>query len=1032
MSHLIPKNKLGKEEITHVVSTLLEKSSLDIELPRSSSSIRDRLQRAGQLWKTFKTDIATAHSRKQASVAVESKTTVPIPAQDPFDGWWQCLTKGDLFGFGLSFSLTDDRDSYIRINANNAEFPTIYSLAGTVDYPREPNPSLSDSSLLALDDPVEGIQATFFRQSSTELVSTFSFGGPDFFAPNGPSYWSLRLQSDGQTMVAVSDTYPDLVGYEVTPLLFRKILAPPVPVRPVGPSIGEIFPDPNDPVNIAKYYFDAMLYQYCVQENVHFHDTDYIGFSKTKEIIARLLSPEGITVTTPIRRLRVTVPGPHYDPGGIGPMTTEDRLTDVFTEGFSYCVGGSTVKICGFKGNWKPLNGTYVNGVAVIEEGAPPNPHPAFVDVGNNTIYAEQCIQVQVYGNPIDPLPDIISGSTDKVKIKFSKHEKKHHKIHKPGKHGTWENVNNKFMLRFDSSDPLKFPRDNIGYAVGIHDCDAEPRVTVTHRIAPDTEFPAMWAALRAFFFLTLRVSTHCWHDGYFPRNSVFLFDTWDILKTAVANNDFWGVNGPPELPRIRTRTNQMVPSGFYQNATLTGPLERRGITTYNDPFGLSMQPGSISDYNISLANYMQAGTIRNVYWALQGTPTGPLQFDPHALGIPGYKALIPGPLPVEFVATLGVLNVVDGKPVPLNPDPTHYNIVRSGANLIRVANGYYAALIDPKWLPPALKNKHIGYLHWVDTFYVPDPDLYAVSGIFNPNGVPKTIRNGREALCRVYSELMRYLSTTLDCDAIIFDVQTNEGGYEFTIQTLAEFFGDDRVNANPFQLSVNKDNGYSQPYNLGDSSTFQSVNDVVAQNYAQFEKFYVSLNRQFYPGSVFEGTPTRPRKVVVLTDYAASSGGDILPHYFMGELQDGNLGANVQAVVIGDIDGRNKGAESDENPVPTNGSDSRLINSLGGPFPGFRYFADLSSFGAQPVGLTGKFMNQQFLEVSPVPALLGKAGRAPMPNDWESTVWQDLGYVTPYQATKGFESYPAPTPQNRSSWRNKRLEAAIATILNL
>lgn len=83
-----------------------------------------------------------------------------------------------------------------------------------------------------------------------------------------------------------------------------------------------------------------------------------------------------------------------------------------------------------------------------------------------------------------------------------------------------------------------------------------------------------------------------------------------------------------------------------------------------------------------------------------------------------------------------------------------------------------------------------------------------------------------------------------------------------------------------------------------------------------------------------------------------------------------------------------------------------------------------------QPVGVTGKFMNEQFLEVKPVPELIGEAGRAPMPNDWETTVWQDLGYVTPYQATKGFEHYPAPNPQDRSSWRNKRLEAAIATAI--
>ena len=588
-------------------------------------------------------------------------------------------------------------------------------------------------------------------------------------------------------------------------------------------------------------------------------------------------------------------------------------------------------------------------------------------------------------------------------------------------------------MLRFDSSNPDQFPRDSIGYAVGIHDCDARPRVTVTHRIAPDTEFPAMWAALRAFSFLTLRVSAHLEFDGYFPTDSVFLFDTWDKLKEAVANNAFWGAPPNPELlalARIRSRISPISPSGFYQNPTLSGPLGRTGLVTYNDPFGLTMQPDSIYNYNINLANYLAPGTIRTVYWALQGTVTGPLQFDPYALGIPGYLPIIPGPLPVEFVATLAVVNVVDGLPIPVNPDPAHYACLDNPGQDTLQANDYYVGLIDPKWLPPALKNKRVGYLHWGDTFPT-DPNLYIVDGIFSPNGVPKTVRYGREALCRVLSEYGRYLATTLDCDVVILDVQTNEGGYKFTIHTLAEFFGGDRINGIPFLWSVNKDQGQSLPYNLGDKSKFESVNNVVAENFAQFEHFYVSLNRQFYPGSVFEGTPERPRKVVFLDDYRTASTGDVLPHYFAGERQDGDLGSNVRNIIIGDIDGRSKGAASDENPVPISESAPRLVNALGGPFPGFRYFGELANgFAMQPVGVTGKFMCEQFLKVKPVPELIGEAGRAPMPNDWETTVWQDLGYVTPYQATKGFEHYPAPNPQDRSSWRNKRLEAAIATAI--
>ena len=263
---------------------------------------------------------------------------------------------------------------------------------------------------------------------------------------------------------------------------------------------------------------------------------------------------------------------------------------------------------------------------------------------------------------------------------------------HEP-KRGTFRNVYNHFMLDFDSSDCEQFPRDELGWAINVK---GDPVVKVTHRFSSDMQYPAFYAAIRALFFSLYQVSQHNLFAGFFAPYSMFLFNTWDELKNAACNRIIiWGSSSFSGSNFINTRTSQAVPSGFYNNVVTAGSGSgARGVTTYNDPFGLNQLPGSRYDYNIILANYTTEA--KNIYWAIAGTPTGRTQFNPTDVG---YKPAIPGSGPAQFVSTLGNMHIVDGKPVPENPDPTYYSIFGSyllpNAD-VRNANGYYVGLIDP------------------------------------------------------------------------------------------------------------------------------------------------------------------------------------------------------------------------------------------------------------------------------------------------------------------------------------------------
>ena len=794
-------------------------------------------------------------------------------------------------------------------------------------------------------------------------------------------------------MCASFDSHAEYIGLESEFGYYAKINQPPA-IRPFDDT-NSGFPPVTDPVYMAQYIYNALTLNHLDAQNVNFQDRDYRSFAEREAIFNKLLN-EGITICTPIRAIRVTKPGEHYlaeysdQFAPNAELISSIKVTDIFTEGYSFATTGATVCIRGFEGPWKALNGKYVNGVAITEEGAVPNPRSAFVDI-----------------------------SSDK-------------------KEGTFQNVYNHFQLRFNSCNAKKFPRDNEGWAKCLK---GNPFVKVTHRITSDMEYPAFFAAMRAMFYLMYQVSQHTGRfNARFAPGSIFLFNTWEELKNNVAIGNFWGNLGGDTL--VRSRTAQAVPSGFFNNVTLA----RRGLTTYNDPFGLTQQPGSKYDYNIVMANYLDQSKIRNLYWAIAGTPatnpgdpTAPngqfLQFDPAILA-PDYKPAFPGPQKAEFVGALGNVAMVNGRPQPqfpaIDPNGTYFSLIgdqiAAGADSTFLSNAYYVGLIDQS----LTGGKKIGYLRWQDEGAL-DPFLYMLTSLFPPIAAqlpPANPRYGREAAAQVFSNWTRYLNNE-GCESVILDIRSNNGGFSELAFTLAEFFGDDR--AATFKRWSRKDSGNSALLNFADNSQFSFVNDVAAKSAASFSKFYVQQNEATYPGSVFRGSAGQPKKVIILTDHAAASGGDYFPHVLMGENLDGNLGSNTTATIIGDIDGRLKGASTTRMPTPASRFMNGFYDSNGNPFPPIRYSADWA-VGIFFNGLTGIPFNIQteLLAPSPAPSLKGAAGGNPLPNDWHTNVWPALGFIpAPAGLFDASIAKGLPNPNDRSSWRDPWLEQAVLAAIS-
>ena len=300
----------------------------------------------------------------------------PIP--DPaFQGWWKMETRGNEHGFGFG-ALTDDIDSYVFIDFSQFDpdinpFIEIKTTCGTPIFPRECTPL----------DVGKGIKGNlYYVPSSTQLVNIFDLNGPAFDPTIGQSKWSLELQADKETIVASSDSQPQWVGYSVTSTLLRKVQEPP-PVRPYDDTETS-FPSVTDPVEMAKYIYNALELNYNQPQNIHLKDRDYRCFERRQAIFHRMLT-KGISYETKIRKMRVRdrvcmiviflTLFQHlafFRQMIQFPFISTNALTDIFTDEFSYALAGSTIEIKGFKGKWENSMGTMSMGLQFTKKGVFP------------------------------------------------------------------------------------------------------------------------------------------------------------------------------------------------------------------------------------------------------------------------------------------------------------------------------------------------------------------------------------------------------------------------------------------------------------------------------------------------------------------------------------------------------------------------------------------------------------------------------------------------------------------------------------
>ena len=103
-------------------------------------------------------------------------------------------------------------------------------------------------------------------------------------------------------------------------------------------------------------------------------------------------------------------------------------------------------------------------------------------------------------------------------------------------------------------------------------------------------------------------------------------------------------------------------------------------------------------------------------------------------------------------------------------------------------------------------------------------------------------------------------MQTDSDCDAVILDWRSNNGGIVSTAFNLAEFFGDDRAAFSG--LWSKKDEGFSDLIDLANPNDYSSYNNFISLDSQSFGCFYVQQNEANYgPGAVFRGTADRPKK---------------------------------------------------------------------------------------------------------------------------------------------------------------------------
>jgi len=645
-----------------------------------------------------------------------------------FQGWWRNTMIGAMGGFAAGGPSSPLQDQYIYIDTS--VYPVrVVTTYGTDRFPRLQPDALDPRPIPLPRVPGVPTANSYFYKGPNELVNGYN-------PPFEGSFDPLLPLINGDTLKLINDQTISAFRYYNYHYAGQTSLAGlAIYKRMEHPPKDSSGLDWNDPVNLFKYYTSANTFA-NLSTSQHTGALNYVGKERAQEITSQFLNGT-FAKKTRLRKIRVTNTA-YYATIGI----PNDTWTTIYTgdpetdEGvFSYVTPGANVKIEGATGALSVLNGTYYNGIGLLNAGANLYLRPAFVD---------------------------------------------------KGPHGSYNDLFNSFLLNLDTSSLQSLADPATGWI------NLPPGITVTVNcsISPASTYNEFCAACAAWFYAVFRTATHVERNIYTQPGSCRLIDTFANLQTALKNgsaNESFGDSVRLGQPSVNWYYHDFF---AYRNVVSGLGLEKTGglQNMVNCPYPVNYY-NPLFRYDTALGNYLVnvhnlVFTIRGVREPDQPDPVKTLSYpfirDPSAgrahfegLVIPAnvVNGVIQPNIPANY-ASMGIYHKQDGM-----PDDT--------LNL----NAYYFGQINPA----LTGGKIIGYLYKRDSKFM-DPNSYMDQrGVYAPEN-PNTSQNPRifrESLSTVYSKMMQWFNS-IGCEAIIIDQTGNLGG-EPDVLSIAEFMGSDR-----------------------------------------------------------------------------------------------------------------------------------------------------------------------------------------------------------------------------------------------
>lgn len=521
--------------------------------------------------------------------------------------------------------------------------------------------------------------------------------------------------------------------------------------------------------------------------------------------------------------------------------------------------------------------------------------------------------------------------------------------------------------------------------------------------ITPNIGYRDFMAALLEFGLTSFGPGTHT-RLTLWLNSDITVPESFEELEDLISNDQF----GFPAQVRFRTYTANSAQ--LYWNPVILNAGSSLNFPTFNlnDPFGVGLaEENPFFDYDIPLQNYLQEGTVKNIFF----TVTGPVLEDQPITSILKDMGYTSNGSQVVFAA-----NDYRTFPAPLSDAfGTHEYMIYAGADnsqesVDAASLGYFGGIINKD----LTGDTTVAYIRLRAEPGYDDPftllTLYAL--VFGRDDIPnKFTNNFVAAYAALFEELNAYSP-----DRYILDIRSNNGGFVIN-NAIASLFGGDRPTGGVALAFPG--NGQRDPLIVAGSG-IQTVFDSVPDSEQPIPNDIVA--------SVFPKAAVRSDdkhiELIILTSTHAGSSGDVLPHRYLGpdpEATVHNLGNGVTMRIVGDIDGRKWAGFKGFEAPPINPLSQNLTDSEGTPYT--------SVYGVVEGGLMTTDRNGYIVN-----ATLATRPDLLLPGWFDQTQWQDIGLtpnILPYPLPSNGNGEDTPVfdqenPDSRATWRDVWLENAI------